>query len=81
VTRLTSRTCFSKKSFDFMDYRRSIVSDRYMKFIGNFWRTLWKKLGTNLEFSSSVSSVDRWIDRGSKHKSGRLIEKLGDRAP
>jgi hypothetical protein len=32
---------------------RSIVSDRDTKFIGNFWRTLWKKLGTNLLFSSS----------------------------
>jgi hypothetical protein len=32
---------------------RSIVLDRDTKFIGNFWRTLWKKLGTNLSFSSS----------------------------
>jgi hypothetical protein len=31
---------------------RSIVSDRDTKFIGNFWRTLWKKLGTNFLFSS-----------------------------
>jgi hypothetical protein len=30
-----------------------IVSDRDTKFIGNFWRTLWKKMGTNLMFSSS----------------------------
>ena len=29
---------------------RSIVSDRDMKFIGNFWRTLWKKMGTNVLF-------------------------------
>ena len=28
----------------------SIVSDRDTKFVGNFWRTLWKKLGTNISF-------------------------------
>jgi hypothetical protein len=32
---------------------RSIVLDRDTKFIGHFWRTLWKKLGTNLSFSSA----------------------------
>jgi hypothetical protein len=32
---------------------RSIVSDRDTKFVGHFWRTLWKKLGTNLIFSST----------------------------
>ena len=32
---------------------RSIVSDRDVKFTGNFWRTLWKKLGTILNFSSA----------------------------
>jgi hypothetical protein len=32
---------------------KTIVSDRDTKFIGNFWRTLWKKLGTSLSFSSS----------------------------
>ena len=28
----------------------SIVSGRDTKFVGHFWRTLWKKLGTNLSF-------------------------------
>eukprot|EP00253_Pinus_taeda_P024515 PITA_24515 len=30
----------------------SIVSDRDTKFMGHFYRTLWRKLGTNLTFSS-----------------------------
>lgn len=29
----------------------SIVSDRDTRFVGQFWRTLWKMLGTNLSFS------------------------------
>jgi hypothetical protein len=30
---------------------RSIVSDKDTKFVGHFWRMLWKKLGTELSFS------------------------------
>jgi hypothetical protein len=32
---------------------RHIVSNRDTKFVGHFWRTLWKRLGTNLSFSSA----------------------------
>ena len=31
----------------------SIVSDKDTKFVSHFWRTLWKKLGANLSFSSA----------------------------
>ena len=31
----------------------SIVSNRDTKFVGHFWRTLWKNLGTNLSYSSA----------------------------
>ena len=32
---------------------KTIVSDQDSKFLSHFWRTLWKKLGTTLKFSSS----------------------------
>ena len=32
---------------------KSIISDRDSKFVGYFWKTLWKKMGTELKFSST----------------------------
>jgi hypothetical protein len=34
-------------------FPRSIVSNMDTKFVGHFWRNLWKRLGTNLSFSST----------------------------
>jgi hypothetical protein len=55
---------------------RSIVSDRDTKFIGHFWRTLWKKLGTDLGIQLSIPSADRWTDRGGQQKLGDLLRSL-----
>ena len=32
---------------------RSIILDRDSKFVGYFWKTLWKKMGTELKFNST----------------------------
>ena len=32
---------------------RTITSNRDTRFLGHFWRTLWKKMGTKLQFSSA----------------------------
>jgi hypothetical protein len=41
-------------------FPKSIVSYRDTKFVGHFWRTLWKRLGTNLSFSSTYHpQIDR----------------------
>ena len=32
---------------------RSIIFDRDNMFVGYFWETLWKKMGTELKFSST----------------------------
>jgi hypothetical protein len=44
---------FFKEVIQLHGLPRSIISDRDTKFVGHFWRTLWKNLGTNLSFSSS----------------------------
>jgi hypothetical protein len=44
---------FSREVVRLHGLLRSIVSDRDTKFVGHFWRNLWKRLGTNLSFSSA----------------------------
>jgi hypothetical protein len=60
---------------------KSIVSDRDTKFIGNFWRTLWNNLGTNLMFSSSYNPQIDGQTKVVKMKFRRLAEEIGDRTP
>jgi hypothetical protein len=43
---------FFKEIVRIHGFPRRIVSDRDTKFVGHVCRTLWKKLGTNLSFTS-----------------------------
>ena len=42
---------FFKETMRFHGLPRSIISDKDNKFVGYFWKTLWKKMGTELKFS------------------------------
>jgi imidazoleglycerol phosphate dehydratase HisB len=54
------------------DLPRSIISDIDTKHVGHFWRTLWKKLGMNLSFSSAY----RPQTDGQTEVVNRSLEKL-----
>jgi hypothetical protein len=45
--------CFYKESTGLHGLPRVLISDRDPKFVSGFWQTLWRRLGTRLNTSSS----------------------------
>jgi hypothetical protein len=47
------KNLFFKEIVRLHGFPRSVVSDKDTKFVGHFWRTLWKNMGTKFSFSST----------------------------
>ncbi|XP_076918971.1 uncharacterized protein LOC143579600 [Bidens hawaiensis] len=53
VTELLEKGLIRERIVRLHGVPKTITSDRDFKFISHFWRTLWKRLGAKLKFSSS----------------------------
>ena len=55
---------------------KKITSDCDTKFVGHFWRTLWQKLGTTLQFSSSHHPLTDGQTEIVNHSLGNQLRSL-----
>ena len=60
---------------------RSIISDIDSKFFGYFWKTLWKKMGTNLKFSTTFPSPIDGHTKVVNRSLGNLLRYLAGDEP
>ena len=63
--------------FKFHGFPKSIVSDRDIKFMSNFWKELFKSVGTSLDLSTSYHpQSDGKNERVNQRLEGYLINYL-----
>jgi hypothetical protein len=55
---------------------KRIVSDRHTNFVGHFWRTMWKKMGTNFSFSLAYHPQTDGQTKVVNKSVGNLIRSL-----
>jgi hypothetical protein len=55
---------------------RSIVLNKDTKFVGHFWRTLWKNLGTDFSFSSTYHPQTNGYTEVVNKSLGNLLRSL-----
>ena len=60
---------------------KSIVSDTDTRFVGHFWRTLWKKLGTKLSFNSAYLPQTDGQTEVVNRSLGNLLRSLASEHP
>ncbi|GKA95914.1 putative CCCH-type zinc finger family protein [Tanacetum coccineum] len=72
---------YFKEVFRLHGLPRIITSDRDHKFMGDFWRTLWKKMGTQLCFSTSYHLKTDGQTKVINRSLGNLIRCLVEDKP
>lgn len=68
--------CFFVISTVFMGLPLSIVSDHDSRFLGHFWRSLWKLLGTNLDMNSAYHPQTDGQTKVTNRSLGNLLQSL-----
>ncbi|GKD07328.1 RNA-directed DNA polymerase [Tanacetum coccineum] len=73
------QTFILEKLPSFMAFQKQSHQDRDVKFMSHFWRTLWRKLGTKLQFSTTchlqIDVQTEVVNRNLGNILKRLIEK------
>ena len=67
---------YFKEIVKFHGIPKTVTLDRDLKFVGHFWRTLWRKLGTKLQFSSSHHSQTDGQTEAVNRSLGNLLRSL-----
>ncbi|CAL9024618.1 unnamed protein product, partial [Prunus brigantina] len=88
VDRLSKMAHFipCKKTMDasyiaYIYFKESIVSDRDTKFLNHFWRHLWKRIGTDLLYSSAYHPQTDGQTEVVNNTLGNLLRSLSAKKP
>jgi hypothetical protein len=72
---------FFKEVLRLHGFPRSIVSNRDTRFVGHFWRTLWRKMGTNLSFGLAYHPQTDGQTKFANRSLGNILRMLVSEHP